>query len=82
LALAEAPDLSEFLALQRKKGPRCGMSVALAALSPEDAALVRAALAEPGIQSKAIMRWLAERGQTVSGDAVGRHRRGDCACDR
>ena len=77
-----APDLSAFFAEQSKVGTHCSVGVTLAKLDADRAALLRAALDEPSLQSAAIVRTLKKWGVDVARDSVGRHRNGVCRCGR
>ena len=77
-----AIDLSEFAAFCGTKRQRCGIALALEALAPEDAAKLRAALAEPGITGAGISRWLIAKKHRIGPQVVTRHRSGECSCGR
>lgn len=64
-----------------KKGPVCSVQGVLANLSPEDAAGLIAAFANPDIKNTAIRRALADRGMKLTDHTVSRHRRGECLCE-
>lgn len=74
------PDLSIFRA---GKHSECGVTRALAQLSPADRELFQAALAEPTITHAAIRRELKKRvPECPSAQTIGRHRTKGCSCDR
>ncbi len=59
----------------------CGYRNALAALTDEDAAGVRAAVADPAWGPTVLSRKLAEYGIDMSHQVIGRHRKQECkAC--
>lgn len=64
-----------------RKGPACHMGVVEAKLSKRDVAELRSALADSSVTTSAIFRALKGRGFTVNLPGVGKHRRGDCACE-
>ena len=66
-----------------KKGPRCGVAVALSKLPPVQADKARAALAAPieEYEHTQIARAFVAMGLDVKLNAVQRHRRRECACD-
>ena len=65
-----------------RKGPLCGMGLALAALDEVDREQVRAALADPKdvTQHAQISRALKRLGVPVQPTTVSRHRAGECGC--
>lgn len=70
-----------------QKGPPCGVERVLRLLDRDDpkaAASLRTALAmDPGeMPGSVIRRRLVDGGYRISGDALRRHRRGDCRCPR
>lgn len=72
--------LEELRALSKpRKGPPCGMTTVH--LEGKDWETLHAGLADPAITAKALTAWLAKRGFTVSFWTIGRHRRGECACN-
>lgn len=69
------------------KGPPCGVEHILKLLDRDDpsaAEALRTALAmDPGeMPGTVIRRRLVDAGFQISGDALRRHRRGDCRCPR
>jgi hypothetical protein len=66
----------------RRSGPPCTIGTALARLPKDEAADLRAALADPDARHTAIARALHEIDLDIRADTVGRHRRGDCDCPR
>ena len=65
----------------RRPGPLCSIYLTLQRMSPEEAALLRAALDDHHTYGhQALARILRNEGWLVGRDAVGRHRNGDCAC--
>ena len=66
---------------RRMKG--CSVGHALAKMSPESREVVHRALANPDISARWIEQKLQEAGYTTVGNqAVGRHRRRDCTCQK
>lgn len=79
--MAEAADsLADIRALNTRPGSRCETGVFLR-LHPALADTVIEAMADDTIQGKAISRWLANKGITLSFWSINRHRRGDCGCE-
>ena len=76
------PDLAEFI--RRPGRLTCGIHKALEALKPaERRKLEKALAASPDIvHHPDIVTWLKAHGIDASGHAVGRHRRGDCSCEK
>lgn len=77
--------MSEFLERLNEEvkihpGVDCTVGEALRTMPPDEAAAVQQALDDPSIKSAPIMRSLRAMGYGVGGSAVGKHRRGDCAC--
>jgi len=72
-------DITTMLAMNRKRGTPCWFAQLS---SPELAATVTEAMDHPGITSSTISRWLIDHGVQVQQQAVQRHRRNDCACNR
>lgn len=70
-----------FEASRKPKGQRCELPKILAKLDPDERAIVEAWLADPDVENAHIARTLTKVGHTIQGQAVGRHRRGDCKCD-
>ena len=63
-------------------GLPCGVATALASLDPKVRAVFVEAMALPTseVQHSAVARQFVRHGLRVSGDKIGRHRRGDCRC--
>lgn len=65
----------------KQRGPSCSIGKMLATFTPDDAATLRAWLADPDIQGSVIARELsAELGRRVTSDVVRHHRTGACCC--
>lgn len=75
-----APDLSEFEALSGRPASICG--VRRLDLPPEQQQKLDAAIESPTISAQAISKVLGSWGHKVSGQVIGRHRRGTCSCER
>ncbi len=74
-------DLSEFDSGAHLRGPGCTVKAAMERLSEDRAEKVRAALESP-LTNRVIAERLSDwAGMTVRFGTVGRHRRGDCACE-
>ena len=59
----------------------CGVRRVLTALSGADAADLKAALANPVIESSAIAKGVAVAlGEKLAASSVARHRKGECSC--
>lgn len=67
-----------------RKGPACGVALALAAVPAEVVAQVEAVIDDPEVQASAVARALRSRlGDTAPAPfVVQRHRRGECTCSR
>jgi hypothetical protein len=76
------PDLHEFEVLSRRAPKKCVVVRRIEALKPEDQEKVTAALAAEHISHNAIRTWLTQKGQRCNDDAIKRHRRQDCCCER
>jgi hypothetical protein len=63
-----------------RKGPRCGVSLALIDMPKDIAAKLNAAMANPHAPSTKIAEAAAELGYRIPADTVQRHRRGACSC--
>ena len=63
-----------------RSGPRCLIGVALGTLTGEDLDALEGALADTSVTSSSISRALTASGTKVGGQAVRRHRAGDCSC--
>lgn len=81
---ATSADLSEFTAENQKTPTRCPVRRVLGELDPDYATRLQAALDAPTevIQHAAISRTLAKWGVQLHALAIGRHRKGNCACGR
>jgi len=64
-----------------RKGPRCSIAVISETLDADDQKALTAALASD-VPHSFITRALAAIDHRVATTTVGRHRRGDCDCDR
>lgn len=71
--------LSEAKA-EAHKGPQCTMGAVLKASM--DADQIRAALADQSLTGTIIAKALTKAGHAVRSEAVQRHRRGACDCER
>lgn len=60
----------------------CGVAKAIAVLDKKDAADLQAALDDLTIMATSISRVLARRNVVLKPDAVRRHRKKDCGCER
>lgn len=72
--------LDEFTAASRPYRPVCSVAKVLEVLDEKDAAVLRAALANPDVTAAAIEAVLGANGHTVRQSTVSRHRRQRCAC--
>ena len=70
--------LDAIRAENTKTGGTCTLAGFLHLLSPEDAATVRRAIADPSIQATAIARVLRQRGYEHDHQVIDRHRRRGC----
>jgi hypothetical protein len=61
-------------------GRPCSVGLALAAMTDNDAADLREALADDSITASIICGVLLNRGIDISSDVMRRHRRGGCRC--
>lgn len=64
------------------RGPACTVKRVAANLDPDEAADFEAAIASRDVTASAIARVMREDGHSISDQAIGRHRRGECACGR
>ncbi len=80
--MADAPDLSEFVAQNRSGCKPCVVGAALGLLDDERRRSLAAALEAPDIKHTAIAKVLARWGMPASDQSVGRHRAGECCCGR
>jgi hypothetical protein len=70
-------------ARERRKGPPCTMGLLLRSMSPENAADVRADLANDFVRNTTVRASLKAMGYDIEQSVVDRHARGDCKnCDR
>ena len=75
-------DFAEALAREMVASQKpCKVTKILNVMSDEDSAAVRAALANPDVQTTAILRALNTTGHKVGSSTLSRHRRGGCTCD-
>ena len=75
-------DFSEALARAMTSSEKpCKVTRILNVMSDEDVAAVRAALADPEVQTMAILRALNATGHKVGSSTLSLHRRGGCTCD-
>lgn len=65
-----------------QRGPRCTVAVVLAKLDGSDRTDLEHALENRDVTASAIFRVLREDGHNIGDQAIGRHRRGECACGR
>ena len=63
-----------------RKGPRCGVELALSEMPKDIAAKLNAAMANPHAPSTKIALASTELGYRIAADTVQRHRRGACSC--
>ena len=73
--------LTEALTVTTRAGGTCGVRRLMDRLSESEQAELREALTAP-VQSKALSKALSNRGHDLPPQTIGRHRRGDCTCDR
>ena len=77
--LAEAHEKAE----QPRRGPRCGVDLLLDVdLDAEDRETLIGWLADPRMPATYISDLLAGEGHEIGADALRRHRKGQCRCDR
>lgn len=73
--------LDAIRAYNGQQGPRCSIGIFLSN-NPALADTVIEALADPTIQTRAIITWLRrEHDIGLSYDALRRHNRGECGCE-
>ena len=65
-----------------RPGPKCRTGILLEELPKDDAADLRAALADPTVAGSMIARALTKLGHPMQAQSIVRHRKGDCGCDR
>lgn len=63
-----------------RKGPQCGVAIALTQMPKEIGAKLIAAMGNPHAPSTKIAAAAAELGYRIPSDTVQRHRRGACSC--
>ena len=76
-----ALSLDDFTSASRPKRMQCTLGQVLDALDDDDEKVVRAAIADENVTHSAIAKVLVANGHTITQGVVGRHRKGDCACD-
>jgi len=64
-----------------RKGPQCGVALALAQMPKDIATKLNTAMANPHAPSTKIALAATELGYRIPADTVQRHRRGACSCD-
>lgn len=74
--------MEAFVEKSKPTGPVCPVAKILSALSPKDRETLAAAIGNKDITHAAIAAVLTDNGHRMSQDAMGRHRRGSCACAR
>lgn len=72
--------IDELRAASSRKGPACGVEIALSMMEPDLADEVRAALKDPLVAKSVLSRWLRQHGHNVAESTVQRHCGGRCAC--
>lgn len=77
-----ADDLADIRAHNAKPGPSCSTGIALSAMDPATRDKVFRAVADPTVENKAIVRWLATLGIDIPYESFKRHIRGECRCGR
>ena len=77
-----ALSLDDFVSASKPHHMRCRIVTILDALDPGDAKVVTEAINDPAVTNSALAKVLTSNGHEISNVAIGRHRRGDCACDR
>ena len=76
-----APDLTEFLAVQAKKGPQCSVCIAVSRMTDEQRAKFEAAMdARKDITAATIAKVVEGWGFRVNPQKVSEHRNGTAAC--
>ena len=74
--------LDEFVAASKPYRPVCSVTRVLEALDAKDRGVLEEALTNPDVTAAAIEAVLAANGHQIRQGAIGRHRRGHCACER
>jgi hypothetical protein len=64
------------------KGPPCSVGMAVEQMSVDERKDFLAAASDPYIASTIITKVLIRRGYNVKAEAVRRHRKGECRCER
>ena len=72
--------LEEFHQLEARKGPECWHASIAKKIDAKECASLEEALAHPTLQTKAIWRWMQNRGITIAPTSIARHRRKECGC--
>lgn len=71
----------EIVASSQRSGTLCKVRATLAAMTPEDAAELSAAIGNPLYTGAAIHRALKKRGVILSDQSITRHRAERCICE-
>lgn len=66
----------------RTRGPTCSVLLVMSELEPHDVAELQSWLDDVRITSDSIYASLTSAGHRVGRQTIGRHRRGECACER
>ena len=77
-----ALSLDDFVSASKPNRMKCRIVMILDSLDPADAKVVAEAISNPAVTNSALAKVLTSNGHEISNVAIGRHRRGDCACDR
>lgn len=70
----------EAFVSKTRRGPRCSFGLIVDTLTPDDLAVLAAAMADPMVTASRIADVLNDEGHDVSSFTVNRHRRGGCRC--
>jgi NTP pyrophosphatase (non-canonical NTP hydrolase) len=73
--------LDEIMSEKPAISRRCSVQILLDSMEPKDRADLETALEDVMIQSTIIARVLDRNGHKLKAPAIGRHRRGACACE-
>lgn len=73
--------LDEFKNEGQRPRLACRVALVIGALSDDEAADLRTALADPVITAAAIMRVLERKGHKLPDGTITRHRRKECSCE-
>lgn len=73
--------LDDIMDEKPQKSRDCSVAILLNSMSPDDRADLETALEDVMIQSTIIARVLERNGHKIKSPAIGRHRRGACACE-